>query len=105
MNWENDGKEIKDYVNNKYPYLKGNIDYVVKDRGRYFQKAITWTKISSSRFGVRKSDTGFLFDVAGSSAFPLEADIYWLTSFLCSNLAPLLIRAMNPTLNIFKQEI
>ncbi len=22
VNWENDGKEIKDYVNKKYPYLK-----------------------------------------------------------------------------------
>lgn len=99
VNWENDGTEIKRYVAETYPYLKGNIDYVVKDRGRYFKESATWTKISSSAFAVRKSDPGFLFDVAGSSAFPSSDDIYWVVGLLTSKLAFDFLKAMNPTLN------
>jgi len=99
VNWFNDGNEIKEYINNKYPYLKGNIDYVVKDRGYYFREALTWSKISSSYFGVRYSPKGFLFDVAGSSLFP-ERDIYFFLGFLCSKIAFEMVKALNPTMNI-----
>lgn len=99
VNWENNGSDIKSYVNNKYPYLKGNIDYVVKDRGRYFKPSVTWSFISSSFFGVRKSDSGHLFDVAGSSAFPHEDDADWVVGYLCTKQAFEFMKAMNPTLN------
>ena len=99
VNWAENGREIKEYVTGKYPYLKGNIDYVVKDRGRYFRPSITWSKISSAYFGVRKSDSGFLFDVAGSSAFPAPECFNLLLGFLCSKTAATLINVLNPTLN------
>ena len=100
VNWENDGKEIKDYVNKKYPYLKGNIDYVIKDRGRYFKESITWTDISSSYFGVRYSDRGAVFDVSGSSVFPNGKNIYWLTGLMCSKLSTLFMKVVNSTLHV-----
>jgi type II restriction/modification system DNA methylase subunit YeeA len=99
VNWKNNGKEIKDYVNQKYPYLKGNIDYVVKDRGFYFKPGLTWTFVSSSKFAVRLSDKGFLFDVAGSSAFPAQDEAEFLLGLLCSCIAFDALKAINPTLN------
>jgi len=100
VNWRSAGKEIKDYVKDKYPYLKGKIDYVVKDRGYYFQPGITYTKITSSLFNARLSDPGFLFDVAGSSVFPLNGSREPLIGFMNSIICQMFIEALNPTINI-----
>lgn len=35
----------------------------------YFMNGITWSFISSSKFGVRYRPSGSLFDVAGSTLF------------------------------------
>ncbi len=99
VNWHNNGAEIKEYVDKKYPYLKGNIDYVIKDRGWYFKPSVTWSFISSAYFGVRQSPPGFVFDVAGSSAFPRDGWINTVTALLCSKVADKLLRAVNQTLN------
>jgi hypothetical protein len=99
VNWFDNGAAIKRYVAEKYPYLNGNVDYVIKDRGKYFQASVTWSFISSSFFGVRRSDKGFVFDVAGSSAFPADTLINSVTGFLCSKVAFEYLKAMNPTLN------
>ncbi|MBN6185687.1 BREX-1 system adenine-specific DNA-methyltransferase PglX [Aneurinibacillus sp. BA2021] len=98
VNWLDDGREIKDYVNKKYPYLKGNIDYVVKDRGYYFKESITWSFISSSNFSCRYTPYGSLFDVAGSSLFPTE-NIYYFIGFLNSKIAFETLKCFNPTMN------
>jgi hypothetical protein len=100
VNWGADGAEIKAYVTEKYPYLNGNIDYVVKDRGYYFQRLISYTKITSGTFSARTADAGFLFDVAGSSVFPSDSDHGLILGFLCSPLADMYLGAQNPTVNI-----
>ncbi|MCH1627227.1 BREX-1 system adenine-specific DNA-methyltransferase PglX [Fredinandcohnia quinoae] len=98
VNWFNDGEEIKDYVNKKYPYLKGNIDYVVKDRGYYFKESITWSFISSSNFSCRYTPQGSLFDVAGSSLFP-KKNINYFIGFLNSKVTFEMLKFFNPTMN------
>ena len=111
--------------NKKYfPYNKGgsyrkwygNNDFVIRfDQGTYrilkqqgnhcpsekyyFKPGITWSFVSSSYFGVRYSDPGFIFDVGGSSVFPDSEDIFWLTGYMCSKLSTLFMKAVNPTLN------
>jgi len=99
VNWKNDGYEIKETVKNKYPYLGGNVDYVVKNRGYYFLESITWSFVSSSFFGVRYSYPGAIFDVGGSSVFPDKKDVLIITGFLCSKLATIFMKIINPTLN------
>lgn len=98
VNWYNGGEKIKDYVNKKYPYLKGNIDYVVKDRGYYFKESITWSFISSSNFSCRYTPHGSLFDVAGSSLFPKE-NINYFIGFLNSKVTFEMLKCFNPTMN------
>lgn len=95
VNWEDDGDEIKRYAEKLYR----NASRTVKNEPYYFREGITYTFISSSKFGVRYSPKGFIFDVAGSTIFPNEQDTLYLTSFLCSSLAYEFIKVQNPTLN------
>src|SRR5699024_2430640 len=97
INMENEGEGIKSY--NK----KSN--YRLREPRLYFKEAITWSFVSSSKFGVRFSPPGFLFDVAGSSVFPTEKNRYLLTSYLCSKLAYYFLMHQNPTLNFQVENI
>ena len=98
INWEDDGLEVKNYA-------------VVRNEGKHWSRyiqnlqwmckpGITWTFISSSNFGVRLQEAGFLFDVAGSCAFPRE-NVSTLISLglLGSKTSFDFLRAQNPTLN------
>lgn len=98
VNWENDGEEIKKVVCEKYPYLKGDCEFVVKNQSFYFKESGTWSFISSLCFGVRYSYPGFIFDVAGSSLFS-DNMLYYLIGFLCSKLSYELLKMLNPTMN------
>lgn len=94
VNWENDGFEIKNYTDEKGK-LKSrpqNIEY-------YFRPSISWSFISSSYFGVRCSPKKAIFDVAGSSVFPDEKNMMYLTGLLCSKLSTEFMVVQNPTLN------
>lgn len=65
----------------------------------YFKEGITWSFISSAKFGVRYTSPGFIFDIAGSSLFPREQHLHYFNAFLSSKLAFELLKIQNPTLN------
>ncbi len=89
LNWEDNGRDVIKY-GKAFP----------RARQFYFRKSITWTFISSSKFGVRSSDPGFVFDMSGCSAFPEnQLLINRVTAFLCTNIVFEYLRVMNPTLN------
>jgi hypothetical protein len=98
VNWENDGEQIKEVIVQKYPYLNGNPYWVAKNTEYYFKPSITWTATSSSYFGVRHSDAGFVFDVAGSSCFPSSANHWALLGFLTSKIVAHAMAFLNPTI-------
>ena len=58
VNWFNDGEEII-ATGRAFPRSK---DF-------YFLESLTYTATSSSYFGIRYSDSGFIFDAKGSSCF------------------------------------
>lgn len=99
VNWHNDGEEIKNYVAGRYPYLNGRYEFVVKNQEFYFKEGITWSFLSSSKFGVRYTPKGYIFDVAGSSVFPETEKLYYILGLLCSNTAFEFLKILNPTLN------
>jgi hypothetical protein len=88
VNWENDGKDIIE-SGSAFP----------RSKHLFFRPALTWSFISSSFFAVRCSDQGFLFDVAGSSAFPPEEWRECIAGFLCSSIAFDMMKVLNPTMN------
>jgi type II restriction/modification system DNA methylase subunit YeeA len=101
VDWWNDGHKIKqDKLDKLAVGLCLPSNSKPKNEQYYFKKCITWTKISSSAFGVRLCEDGFLFDIAGSSAFPSERYYKIVAGFLLSSLAFYYVKALNPTLNI-----
>ncbi|MFC2077834.1 BREX-1 system adenine-specific DNA-methyltransferase PglX [Candidatus Bipolaricaulota bacterium] len=89
VNWEDDGRELNAFKPRA----------VIRNPSFYFLPSVTWSFVSSSYFGVRYSDSGAVFDVGGSSAFPVERDHHWVTGFLCSKQVFGFMKVMNPTLN------
>jgi hypothetical protein len=86
INWKNEGRDL------------------VRSRSTnahfYFKPCLTWTLVTSADFSARYCPDGFLWDVAGSIAFPNEGEhIEYLLGFLCSSVCRLMLNSINPTLN------
>jgi type II restriction/modification system DNA methylase subunit YeeA len=95
INWENDGREVKDFIVGLY----GSVSKQIRNIPYFFKESITWSFVSSSGFGVRYCSKGFIFDVGGSSIFPPK---YWadtIVGLLCSKVSLVFLRAVNQTLN------
>ena len=43
VNWEKGGEEIKRYIVERYPYLQGKWEWVVKNESFYFRAGLAWT--------------------------------------------------------------
>ena len=59
VDWFNRGQRIKETVIGKYPYLKGNPNFVVHDDGFYFKPCVSWSEITSSSLAFRYFPSGF----------------------------------------------
>ncbi|MFV8814120.1 BREX-1 system adenine-specific DNA-methyltransferase PglX [Aerococcus urinaeequi] len=95
VNWENNGEELWEYTSK----LPQGSAVRLKSREFYFKEGITWSFISSSKFGVRYSPKGFIFDVAGSSLFIEGDDNAYILAFLSSKVAQAFLQILSPTLN------
>ncbi|WP_270698113.1 BREX-1 system adenine-specific DNA-methyltransferase PglX [Aeromonas sp. QDB05] len=101
VDWYQDGINIKkDKLDKLEKGLCLPSNSKPKNEQFYFLESITWTAISSSFFGVRVSNKGHLFDIAGASSFPSETDFCTVAGFLISKLATYFLSALNPTLNV-----
>ena len=92
VDWENDG-----HVLQKRTHPSGRIWAHNFNLEHIFRTALTWTATSSSYFGIRHSDAGFLFDAKGSSCFPTERDHYVLLGLLSSKQVTAFLACLNPT--------
>ena len=89
MNWENDGDEIKNF--------KGS---VVRNPITYFNKSISWSKISAGNIAFRSYPNGFIYDVAGTSLFPFDNTNYnHYIGVVNSNSIRHILKVISPTLN------
>jgi Eco57I restriction-modification methylase len=100
INWRDNGAEVRAYVNERYPYLKGNIDYVIKDRGKYFLESVSWSDITAASNAFRYYPEGFLYDHTGHSAFcDSRDDMLVLLSFANNVFCTSAARMLNPTMH------
>jgi hypothetical protein len=107
VNWEHDGKEIRENIIRKYPYLKGNPDFVAKNPSKYFLPGVTWGKITSGDFSSRYTPQGSIFSDAGMKAFPLNDGTTPLPilGLLNSTVAPFFLSAFSETMNFEQGDI
>lgn len=94
INFKHFGKEISQYR------VKSGQSASFPGQDWYFQESISWSLVSSSKFGVRYYPPGFVFDIAGSSVFPFEREHYpYLLGLLGCKVAFYALGVMNPTIN------
>ena len=95
VNWENDGKEIKDYA-------------VIRNHGKHWSRyiqnienmcreGVSWSDIASTRFACRYLPEGFICDVKGSSTYPSEKYRAYIMAFLNCCVAIYYLQMLNPT--------
>lgn len=99
VNWECDGREIKQYVARRYPYLNGNVDYVVKDRGNFFRPGVTWSHSTSGAFSCRFVPQGSISNVEGPTVFADHRDLLPLLGLLNAKTGAKLLGLLNGTLH------
>jgi hypothetical protein len=81
--------------------LKATSSYGERSPEYYFQPAITWSDLSSTRNAFRLSERGCLYDGRGPGAFPLNDqsdEISMLLGVLNSNVAYEVLQVLNPYL-------
>lgn len=95
VNWQNDGKEIKDYA-------------VIRNHGKHWSRyiqnienmcreGVSWSDIASTRFASRYLPEGFICDVKGSSTYPPEQYRMYVMAFLNSCVSIYYLQMLNPT--------
>ena len=87
VNWYNDGKQII-ATGRAYP----------RSKSLYFQRSISWSATSSSYFGVRHADLGFLFDAQGSSCFASVELHYGVLALLVTKQVKFFLGFLNPSI-------
>ncbi|MGY3777716.1 BREX-1 system adenine-specific DNA-methyltransferase PglX [Isobaculum melis] len=77
-------------------------NYRLRDSQYYFKSGITWSRISSAYFAFRIQNEYMLFGDA--SPLIVQGDVE-LLAFLNSKVACYILKALNPTINIFVSDI
>lgn len=95
INWENDGKDIKEYAISKY----NSVTRTITSIDYYFRKCIAWNQISTTKPNFKSFDDGFIFCSASPSLFCNEKDYYYILALLNCKVSETIIRALNPTIN------
>jgi hypothetical protein len=95
VNWENDGKEMKDFT----ATLPQGTWVRLKSREYYCLPCVTYSSVSSGQLGARLSSRGFLFDTAGSCLFGPSDSLLYFCALLNSTVGRLFLEALCPTLS------
>jgi len=88
--WKNNGEAIKAHPKS-----------AVRNADFFCQRHVSWTLVSSSCFGVRLFEKGFILDTASQAAYPMETTqrLEGVLAFLNTKIAFELLRLLNPSVN------
>lgn len=96
LNWENDGEEIKNFVDEN-----GNQRSVVRNERYYFLEGITYSAAGSKGVSFRYLPTNCIIDAGGPGIFMNEyKNVYYSLGILNSALSYYVCDCLNPTVNI-----
>lgn len=99
VNWENDGKEIKDNTRKVYPQLGDNLGWKISNEQFYFQEGISWTSLSSGNTSFRRYKEGFIFSNSGQAVVGASSDtLDFLTALLNSRFSKEVLDIITPTM-------
>ena len=98
VNWQYDGKEIRDY--NNYLNSTRNSNIGIANTEYYFREGITWSALATGPISLRYSPGGFIFDSKGSSCFAAKHQTNLeILGYLNSKVAMVFLNVIAPTLD------
>lgn len=92
VNWENDGYEIKHFVDEE-----GKLRSRPQNIGFYFKEGVTWNDISNSHFNARYVPENFIFSDSGPMIYGGDIDLE--LSMLNSKVNSLILSFLCPTMH------
>ena len=95
INYENDGKELKDFAISIYKCSTRTI----QNTKFYFEEGLTWSALASGGFSVRWQEEGALFGSGGYCAFTNPDIRLYILALLNSKVTGAFIQFVSPTLN------
>jgi len=75
INWENCGKQIENYIIERYPYLNGNAAWLLHPEGNYFVPGLTWPRRTQKGLSIRALSKGCIFGNKGPAIFASVKDL------------------------------
>ncbi len=101
VNWENNGYEIKKFVDDK-----GKQRSRPQNEKYYKKSGVTYTSVGTKP-SFRLHPENYLFDVGGSCIFPTSDfnNIYYFLGLLNSKLVSYILECLNPTVNTNQGDI
>lgn len=99
VNWENDGKEIKDNTRRVYPQLGDNLGWKISNEQHYFKQGITWTVVSSKYTSFRRYEEGAIISNSGQSVICEDIDMLdYLEGLLNTKIVMEVLAIISPTI-------
>lgn len=95
INWEDDGKEIKEYA----AFLYKSYTRTIKNIPLYFHKGLTWSTISSGLFSLRYVPTGFIFETKGAMCFVDDLYMMGVLALYNTKVIQSFLQVISPTLD------
>ena len=94
INWFNNGYELKNFPN-----------AAIRNPDFYFQRHVTWSKVSTGTIGFRLRPAGSVFSDAGCAAVFSEDEIWYSLGLLNTAYAQEVFNIINPTINYTQSTI
>ncbi|WP_232365593.1 BREX-1 system adenine-specific DNA-methyltransferase PglX [Ciceribacter sp. T2.26MG-112.2] len=99
VNYENNGREMCDYIDNT-PGVRVKSNGRVINRDLYFHEGLTWSTVTSGAFSLRYSPQGSIFETKGAMLFPREIqNTFALLGLFNTKIVSYLLGAISPTLD------
>mgnify|MGYP001345598960 CR=1 FL=1 len=102
--WYGNNEKVIKFDLESYNELKG-IGNHLPSKDLYFNKGITWSKITSFKISVRFDECGFVFSSVGLKGFPSDSNFYCSIGFMNSSVVEEYTKILSPTLSIVSGDI
>jgi len=102
INWQDNGRELKDSIIAKYG--GGSYTKEIRSEDFYFQENVTWGAVSTGIPTFRYTPPGGLFSSGGSSLF-MQANLLSALAVLNSQSVSSLLKELTPTMNFVAGDV
>jgi hypothetical protein len=99
VNWVDEGREIREYLIRRFPYLRGNVGILIRQTERYFTPGVTYSDVARGALACRLLPRLAIFSDKGPGLFSRESgDLHWYLAYLNGRWHSFVLRGVSPTI-------